>query len=32
MQQTYNAFCMRYFLGDVRDASCIEEVMEGIKK
>lgn len=30
MQQTYNAPCMRYFIGDVRDASRIEEAMEGV--
>jgi UDP-N-acetylglucosamine 4,6-dehydratase len=30
MQQTYNAPCMRYFIGDVRDASRVEEAMEGV--
>ncbi len=30
MQQVYNAPCMRYFLGDVRDASRVEEAIEGV--
>ncbi len=30
MQQVYSAACMRYFIGDVRDASRIEEAMEGV--
>ena len=30
MQQTFNAPCMRYFIGDVRDVSRIEEAMEGV--
>lgn len=30
MQQTFDAPCMRYFIGDVRDVSRIEEAMEGV--
>lgn len=30
MQQTYNESCMRYFIGDVRDAARIEEAMQGV--
>jgi len=30
MQQVYNASCMRYFLGDVRDQSRLDEAMEGV--
>jgi UDP-N-acetylglucosamine 4,6-dehydratase/5-epimerase len=30
MQQTYNAECMRYFLGDVRDAQRMEHAMRGV--
>ncbi len=30
MQQIYNAPCMRYFLGDVRDGSRLNEAMEGV--
>lgn len=30
MQQTYNATCMRYFIGDVRDINRIEDAMEGV--
>jgi UDP-N-acetylglucosamine 4,6-dehydratase len=30
MQQTYNDPCMRYFIGDVRDASRMMEAMEGV--
>lgn len=30
MQQVYNAPCMRYFIGDVRDASRVEEAMQGV--
>jgi UDP-N-acetylglucosamine 4,6-dehydratase/5-epimerase len=30
MQQTFNASCMRYFIGDVRDVSRVEEAMEGV--
>jgi len=30
MQQKYNAPCMRYFIGDVRDASRMQEAMEGV--
>ncbi len=30
MQQIYNAPCMRYFIGDVRDASRVEEAMQGV--
>lgn len=30
MQQNYNAACMRYFIGDVRDASRLEEAMQGV--
>lgn len=30
MQQTYNAPCMRYFIGDVRDRYRLEEAMEGV--
>jgi len=30
MQQAYNAPCMRYFLGDVRDESRLNEAMENV--
>ena len=30
MQQHYNADCMRYFIGDVRDLSRLEEAMKGV--
>ncbi|MCK9801718.1 UDP-N-acetylglucosamine 4,6-dehydratase (inverting) [Pseudomonas sp. MAFF 302030] len=30
MQQTFNAPCMRYFLGDVRDAERLRQAMRGI--
>lgn len=30
MQQTFNASCMRYFLGDVRDAERLRQAMRGI--
>ena len=30
MQQTFNDPCMRYFIGDVRDASRMMEAMEGV--
>lgn len=30
MQQIYSAPCMRYFIGDVRDASRVEEAMQGV--
>lgn len=30
MQQRFNDPCMRYFIGDVRDANRIEEAMEGV--
>jgi len=30
MQQVFNDPCMRYFIGDVRDSSRIEEAMEGV--
>jgi UDP-N-acetylglucosamine 4,6-dehydratase len=30
MQQIYNAECMRYFIGDVRDLARVEEAMEGV--
>lgn len=30
MQQTYNDPCMRYFIGDVRDLSRLEEAMQGV--
>ncbi len=30
MQQTYNDPCMRYFLGDVRDESRLNEAMENV--
>ena len=30
MQQIYNDPCMRYFIGDVRDASRLMEAMEGV--
>ncbi|HED33235.1 MAG TPA: UDP-N-acetylglucosamine 4,6-dehydratase (inverting) [Gammaproteobacteria bacterium] len=30
MQQTYNDSCMRYFIGDVRDGSRMQEAMEGV--
>jgi len=30
MQQSYNAPCMRYFIGDVRDLSRLEEAMQGV--
>ncbi len=30
MQQTYNAPCMRYFLGDVRDQQRLMEAMDGV--
>ena len=30
MQQTFNAPCMRYFIGDVRDAERLRQAMRGI--
>jgi UDP-N-acetylglucosamine 4,6-dehydratase len=30
MQQTYNAPCMRYFIGDVRDAERVKQAMRGV--
>lgn len=30
MQQTYKNGCMRYFIGDVRDLSRLEEAMQGV--
>ena len=30
MQQVFNADCMRYFIGDVRDLSRLEEAMQGV--
>lgn len=30
MQQTYNASCMRYFIGDVRDQQRLMEAMDGV--
>lgn len=30
MHQSYNASCMRYFIGDVRDAMRLDEAMEGV--
>lgn len=30
MQQTFNDPCMRYFIGDVRDAARVERAMEGV--
>ena len=30
MQQTYNAKCMRYFIGDVRDGERLKYAMEGV--
>jgi UDP-N-acetylglucosamine 4,6-dehydratase/5-epimerase len=30
MQQTFNAPCMRYFLGDVRDANRLRQAMRGV--
>lgn len=30
MQQTYNAPCMRYFIGDVRDGERLMEAMNGV--
>jgi len=30
MQQTYNDDCMRYFIGDVRDAERIDQAMKGV--
>lgn len=30
MQQTYNDRCMRYFIGDVRDAERLKEAMDGV--
>ena len=30
MQQTYNAKCMRYFIGDVRDGDRLKYAMEGV--
>ncbi len=30
MQQYYNDSCMRYFIGDVRDASRVLEATEGV--
>ena len=30
MQQIFNDPCMRYFIGDVRDLSRVEEAMEGV--
>jgi len=30
MQQSYNAPCMRYFIGDVRDVERMKEAMDGV--
>jgi len=30
MQQTYNAPCMRYFIGDVRDGARMQQAMDGV--
>ena len=30
MGQTYNALCMRYFIGDVRDEDRVNEAMDGV--
>ncbi|MDH5299853.1 MAG: UDP-N-acetylglucosamine 4,6-dehydratase (inverting) [Gammaproteobacteria bacterium] len=30
MQQYYSASCMRYFIGDVRDANRMDEAMQGV--
>jgi len=30
MQQTFNDPCMRYFIGDVRDAERVDQAMEGV--
>jgi UDP-N-acetylglucosamine 4,6-dehydratase len=30
MQQTYNASCMRYFIGDVRDGARMQQAMDGV--
>jgi UDP-N-acetylglucosamine 4,6-dehydratase/5-epimerase len=30
MQQSFNHSCMRYFIGDVRDFSRVDEAMEGV--
>jgi UDP-N-acetylglucosamine 4,6-dehydratase len=30
MQQVYNAPCMRYFIGDVRDGERLKEAMDGV--
>ena len=30
MQQKFNARCMRYFIGDVRDADRLKQAMRGI--
>jgi len=30
MQQTFNASCMRYFIGDVRDGERLKYAMEGV--
>lgn len=30
MSQVYNADCMRYFIGDVRDAERLKEAMQGV--
>jgi UDP-N-acetylglucosamine 4,6-dehydratase len=30
MQQTYNAPCMRYFIGDVRDGARLQQAMDGV--
>ena len=30
MQQSFNHLCMRYFIGDVRDFSRVDEAMEGV--
>ena len=30
MQQTYNAPCMRYFIGDVRDGERLKEAMNEV--
>ena len=30
MQQTFNAKCMRYFVGDVRDATRVDEAMDDV--
>ena len=30
MQQTFNQSCMRYFIGDVRDANRMHEAMDGV--